>query len=271
MLEMKNFNIKEIYSVALIKPKKNEKGVIKYGDTVPRCELICKTSGEVVTRFGENVYDLRAGAVYIIPKCERIDYYVERTVPGDCIDIFFDTDTPLPPELIPLDQNANSRVTDLFQTVLSLWLTKPDGYYLKCMSAVYDILYELLTKSARYLPGSRYKRIEAGVEYIQAHLYDVIDYRMPSELCGISYTYFKKLFIESFGVPPVRYVSNMRLERSRELLLTGRYSIGETAELCGFENAYYFSKRFKQKYRISPTEYKKALTFSADDDILSSL
>ena len=81
------------------------------------------------------------------------------------------------------------------------------------MPAVYEVLYEMLLKSEQYSPKSKYKKLEPGIEYIHNNLYTDIDYNLPSEICGISYTYFKKLFIEKFGVPPVRYEKNATWEK----------------------------------------------------------
>ena len=258
MFENKGFNIKEVSSVALIKPKENEKRIIHYDNKILKNELIYKLSGEVITHINKKAYHIKPDSVYIIPKAENADYYIERTIPGDCIDIFFDTDISLGQDLFLLDFDKNIKILNLFKKIYKLWLTKPDGYYFKCMSAVYEILYEMLLKCKQYSPKIKYKKLEPGIEYIQNNLYDDIDYNLPSEICGISYTYFKKLFIERFGVPPVRYVNNMRLERSRELLLTNKYSVGEIAKMCGFENTYYFSKKFKEKYQVSPTGYKNS-------------
>lgn len=258
MLENKSFNIKEIFSVDLIKPKASEGKIVRYGDKIPRYELIYKLSGEVTTHFNKNVFQIKPGNVYIIPKTDNADYYIERTVPGDCIDIFFDTDDSLGDNLIMLNLKEDNKLQGLFQKIYKLWITKPSGYYFKCMSATYEIFYEIISKREQYSPKSKYRVLEKGVEYLHNNLYREIDYKRPSELCGISYTYFKKLFIEKFGIPPVQYVNNIRLERSRELLLTNKYSVGEIAEICGFKNAYYFSKRFKEAYQLSPTDYKNS-------------
>ncbi len=259
MLENNDLTIKEISSVTLIRPKENEGHLIHYGDKIPRCELIYKLSGEVATHFNHKVFHIRPDMVYIIPRSQNADYYIERTIPGDCIDIFFDTDMPLGPDLFLLDFSGNIKMLDLFQKIYRLWLTKPNGYYYRCMAAMYDILYEMLAKSEQYAAKSKYAKLEPGIEYLHGHLYGDIEYALLPKLCGISYTYFKKLFIKKFGVPPVRYVNNMRLERSAELLLTNRYSVGEIAKMCGFENIYYFSKKFKEKYLLSPTAYKNSL------------
>lgn len=259
MFENKNFNIKEILSVDLIKPKASEGKTIHYSRKIPIYELIYKLSGEVLTHFNENVFHIKSGMVYIIPKSNNADYYIERTIPGDCIDIFFDTDVTLNENLIVFDFKENKKIQDLFQKIYKHWITKPSGYYFKCMSMTYEILYEIISKSEQYSPKNKYRKIEKGIEYLHNNLYTNIDYKMPSELCGISYTYFKKLFIEKFGVPPVQYVNNIRLERSSELLLTNKHSIGEISKMCGFENVYYFSKKFKEKYQLSPMTYKNSV------------
>lgn len=258
MFENKSFNIKEISSVTLIKPRENEHGTIHYGNKVPLFELIYKLSGEVITHFGGKAYHIKPEMVYIIPRSDNADYYIERTIPGDCIDIFFDIDIDFNTELLLIDFNENNKIQSLFQKIYKLWITKPSGYYFKCMSVMYEILYEITLKSEQYSPKNKYKITERGIEYIHDNLYSDIDYKMPSKICGISYTYFKKLFIEKYGIPPVQYVNNMRLERGRELLLTNKYSVGEIAKICGFENMYYFSKKFKEKYQCSPTAYKNS-------------
>lgn len=259
VLEEQDLNIAGIFSVALIQPDKAEKRK-KYDKNVPKYQLIYKISGEVTTHFNGKTAQITPGMVYIIPKCSDADYYIERRTVGDCIDIFFDTNKPLLDELFCLDFSSSPRIYDLFQKVYKLWISKADGYYYKCLSIVYEILYEMVLKSKKYIPNNKYKQIESGIEYIKAHLYDRdIDYYLPSKICGISYTYFKSLFIEKFGVPPIRYVTSLRLERAKELLLTNQYSVSEIAALCGFENVYYFSKMFKEKYQYAPTVYKKTL------------
>lgn len=261
MDEKKNFNIKGIYSVALISPDKNEKRK-RYDRFVPRYQLIYKISGEVITHFDKKTVRIVPGMVYIIPKSTDADYYIERTEVGDCIDIFFDTDYSFLDELICFDFSADKKMEKMFRSAYKMWCSKSDGYYYKVMATVFEILYKIVLKCKKYTPNYKYEKIETGVSYLQNHLYDSnIDYCVPSKICGISYTYFKKLFVEKFGVPPVKYVTDMRLEHAEELLMTNRYSVNEISKLCGFENIYYFSKKFKEKYEYAPTVYKKMQKF----------
>lgn len=189
-------NIKEIYSITLIRPNKSEKKKI-FNKYVPRYQLIYKLSGEVITHFNNKTAQIVPGVVYIIPKCDNADYYIERTNVGDCIDIFFDTEKPFIDELLCLNFSSDKEMKKLFESVYRLWITKTDGYYYKAMSLVYEILYKMILKSNKNMPSYKYKKIEKGIDYLKNHLYsNDIDYYIPSEICGISYTYFKKLFIE---------------------------------------------------------------------------
>ena len=257
MFENQNINIKEIGSAVYVRPNKEEKHVRYGNDSAKLYQLVYKISGTAVIHFNGEIFKTVPGTVYIIPKCENPDYYVERPEVGECIDIFFDTDTAFLQNIYSLNFGENIKIKNLFQNIYKLWITKPQGYYCKCLSAVYEILYEMILRGNKYILNSKYKIIEPGIKYIHNNLYNEIDFYVPSQICGISYTYFKKLFIEKFGVPPVRYVNSLRLERSRELLLLNQYSVNEIAKMCGFENTYYFLKKFKEKYRFAPTVYKK--------------
>jgi two-component system response regulator YesN len=46
-----------------------------------------------------------------------------------------------------------------------------------------------------------------------------------------------------------------RIEKSKELLAMGEMSIGEVAEICGYNNLSYFSKIFRLHTGVTPSEY----------------
>lgn len=77
------------------------------------------------------------------------------------------------------------------------------------------------------------------------------------KLTGLSYTYFKKLFIDKNGVPPSKYVTFLRINRACELLISNLLKVDEIASMCGFNDVYYFSKLFKKIKGVSPTGFKK--------------
>ncbi|MBR6602626.1 MAG: helix-turn-helix transcriptional regulator, partial [Clostridia bacterium] len=75
-------------------------------------------------------------------------------------------------------------------------------------------------------------------------------------VAGINPKHYRNLFIKKFGVSPKEYVTLLRLKMAEELLLGEKYSITQIALLLGFCDVYHFSKVFKEKKGISPSEYK---------------
>ncbi len=64
-------------------------------------------------------------------------------------------------------------------------------------------------------------------------------------------------FNRTMGLSPIQYVKNYRLVRAEELLSSGTLKIAQVAELCGFQDASYFSKSFREKYGKTPYEYRR--------------
>jgi two-component system response regulator YesN len=73
----------------------------------------------------------------------------------------------------------------------------------------------------------------------------------------LSSSYVSRLFKQTTGFSLSDYISQCRLDKAKELLGTGRYSVNETAELCGFESAPHFSDTFRKTTGCSPGDYKK--------------
>ncbi|HSC54045.1 MAG TPA: two-component regulator propeller domain-containing protein [Phnomibacter sp.] len=70
------------------------------------------------------------------------------------------------------------------------------------------------------------------------------------------HTFYKK-FKSLTNMNPVEFVRDLRLQRARQYLDAGDMNISEIAYKVGFSNPKYFSTCFKEKYQLTPTEYKK--------------
>ena len=229
----------------------------RYGPNTNSYELVYKLSGNSTTVFNGKTIHNTPGTIELLPKCDNIDYFVTRHEYGECIDVFFSTSCPMPKEALFIDVSSNSKLQALFLKIYHVWITKQEGYQYKSMSIFYEILTEIQKYRINYLPKDKYNKIEKGIEYLQSHCFDKdIDYYAPSHICGISYTYFKNLFMRKFGIAPVQYVTKLRLEYSVDLLAANRYSISEIADMCGYDSLYYFSKKFKARFGVSPKNYK---------------
>lgn len=253
MFEASDIYAEKIYSVIYV-PSNPEK-YTKYG--IPKhYELVYFLSGETETHFDGKTLIATKGSIEFLPRNVGNEYYVIRKTPADCIDILFDTDCPMPQQALLEDFSQNPHLKELFFKIYRLWVQKDDGYQYKCMALLYNILAEIKSVNNHYMPNGKYKKIEAGVAWLNQHIFDKdLDYYTPCTLCNISYTYFKQLFIEKFGVPPVQYITAKRMEYALELMQLKRFSLTEIATRLGYENLYYFSRVFKKTYGVSPSKY----------------
>lgn len=81
---------------------------------------------------------------------------------------------------------------------------------------------------------------------------------------NISVAYFRQLFYEVYKISPMKYVTELRIEKAKRMLvdgsLTGSPNVSETALACGWSSVYRFSDYFKSVTGLSPKGYIKSIT-----------
>ncbi len=248
--------VSNIHSVLLFDSKKDHsKGAVRHYSKVQFHELIFFLAGDSITQFdGKVLYD-KGGSVRFLPQGGgALGYHVETVDPILCIDIFFEAETPLPTEALSIPNLGH--LGSLFEKIYQVWNTKHPGYYAECMSILYEIIRKIQRHNHRQYQGDTTKKIQPALEYMMERFsYPDFDFQEMGRATGLSYDYFKELFVKEYGMPPVRYLTHLRLNKAKELLLTGRYSVTEIAELCGYDNVYYFSNVFKKHLGVSPKQY----------------
>ena len=80
-----------------------------------------------------------------------------------------------------------------------------------------------------------------------------------AEYLNLSTFYLSKLFKEEKGCNFIAYVTDLRLEKAKKLLVDSSLIIKEIAQNVGYNDQNYFSKAFKQKYGLSPSEFRDSL------------
>lgn len=79
-----------------------------------------------------------------------------------------------------------------------------------------------------------------------------------AQLLGMGRTVFYQKLKSIIGLSPVDFIREMRIKRARQLIESGEYNISSIAYMTGFNDPKYFSKCFKKKYGVSPSEYKSS-------------
>ncbi len=122
----------------------------------------------------------------------------------------------------------------------------------------YSVFYELLSK----VSSSRQQKhtlLEAVFQYIEKNISDPeLSNEKLAKQIGISEVYLRKLFVTHCKTTPKQYVLDIRIKKSKQLLVDTSSSVAEIAEECGFSSVYHFCRSFKQRTGKTPTQYATA-------------
>lgn len=98
---------------------------------------------------------------------------------------------------------------------------------------------------------------EKAVEYINQNYSTIKGNHEIANALNYHEYYINRIFKLKTGKTLHKYLVDLRLEKAANLLSDGILSVGEVAKNVGFYNADHFSKRFFEKYGMSPSLYKK--------------
>ena len=131
-------------------------------------------------------------------------------------------------------------------------------------AVVSGVIYSILTAflSEDNTAGSAQKSAEAirrAIAYITENYSRNITTQKIADAAFLSRSYMSELFVQTYGMPPHEYLTMYRLSHVKEILMNTGISVSEIAERTGFRDAFTLSRVFKQKFGISPTEYRKQM------------
>lgn len=149
---------------------------------------------------------------------------------------------------IPL-KNSDSYISD-YEKIHKLRLLKNNN--IKIMHLLYGI-FERLSEENLYGAGI----LAPAINYIESNFFDAsLDIKMLADMSGICESYFRRIFVQKYNIPPKTYVINLRLKYARQLLSESKLDVSHIAEKCGFSNVYHFSRTFKSNYGETPTQFR---------------
>lgn len=121
-------------------------------------------------------------------------------------------------------------------------------------SALFDKIDTLVLEN-KYTREMLFKKM---TDYLQEHIYGMINMQDMKEYFGMSESYMSRVFKQYAQISPMVYYSNLKIEEAKKIMdYNSSIKIGEIAEMLGYSNQYYFSKAFKWSQGMSPQEYKK--------------
>lgn len=251
-----NFIITGISRIIFVGKDEYKDPILNFKGDLKHNELIYYLSGSAEIRFNGLELKREKDSINFLPKGKSDEYIVFNREKSECIDICFDTNMPVSNEAFVQKMQNSVKVANLFKKAFSVWVAKNEGYYFECISLLYKIFAEMQKES--YIPEKQYKAIKPAIDYIgENFLKDKITILELTKMCGISESYLKRLFIKKFGISPLKYIIQLKLNYASDLLKSEQYTVSEVADRCGYSNVYFFSRQFKEYIGLTPTEFIK--------------
>ena len=102
------------------------------------------------------------------------------------------------------------------------------------------------------------ERVITGItRYLQGHLAEEVSLSVLAEQFHLSPQYISQLFKNEIGVGFLAYLTSIRMEKAKKLLLTTPLSVAEVAEQSGYGDYRVFTKVFKKSEGITPSQYRR--------------
>lgn len=95
--------------------------------------------------------------------------------------------------------------------------------------------------------------------YINENIYESFTIEEICHKFSISRSSLQTLFKNNLSIAPKQYISDLKLNKSKLLIKESMYTISEISSKLGFSSIHYFSRKFKQQFGITPTDYAKTI------------
>lgn len=215
-------------------------------------EIILQTSGASELLTDEGRFKIAESDIMIIPPKMRHGNISMNTY----TDIYVQVgDLNFKSLVLTHDYDGNVRV--LMNMLHKAYMEKEGGYA--------EIVEGILSLIRLYL--EKYRTDSNAPDFVRElknRIYDNLSnsrFRLSEEGKRLGYDddYLRRKFKKETGETPLGYLTRLRIEKACALLLQDTFiSVKNVAELCGFEDCFYFSTCFKKLMGMSPIQFRKS-------------
>ncbi len=148
---------------------------------------------------------------------------------------------------------------DTYYKIFNIVLQEKPGFQQVASGMVVKLLgYITAFHKQRHFAGKKIEKIIQEARFqMRESMEEKVDIHQLTIKNNIGYAYFRKMFKKYVGISPHQYHLELKIIRARELILTTDKSIKEISFELGFQSIHYFSRLFKAKTGMNPSEIRK--------------
>ena len=224
--------------------------------------------GKGTLNVGENTFKIDGKSIFALTPNALISYYPEKEEPWRYFWINFKGKEGA--DLISsmgFTSNAPVKKAGMCETVyaslenlLTSSISQKEFYY-KIKSVLYDAV-SCLCEDKNAETFIKSSDIATRVKDILLINYKNSSFSVDvlADILHVSHSYVCRLFKQETGLTIVKYLVNLRLEKSAELLKEKDYLVKDLAYLVGFNDELHFMKEFKKKFGVTVKNFSKSIT-----------
>lgn len=211
--------------------------------------------------------NIAAGQAVVLPQGVAHEYYAHHSHPWTLYWVHFDgSNIPSFLSLLPNETHSPYFLLDTpneFETIFrDLLACRQVSYqstiFIKASTILQRLLIELSIQYPDKNANMSLTRFEQVDYYLRENIAKSLTLDDMAMAFGLSKFYFAKKFQKTVGVSPVRYFTEKKIHFACKLLDSGDQSIKSIAAQLGYDDAYYFSRLFKNIMGLSPSQYRKS-------------
>ena len=247
--------------------QEREQGFIFSGEEHPMPELTYVDQGELHTvADGQDILLKQGEIAFKGPNQWHMDYadigvaprYVTITFDLEGVDI-----TPLLNRKFAAPQQAVSLIQQMLREQERMDAYSQD-MILSCLSAlVLTILRHADAPEAKLKASnsvhSENEIIRRAQQYISGHIREKLSVPLVARMVDVSPSYLTALFHKNLQISPGEYIRRIKLQESKQMIREDNLNFTEIAAALQYSTVHHFSRQFKEKFGITPTEYAKSV------------
>lgn len=239
--------------------REEERAFLFPGGANPMLELLYVEQGCLHSITGGRKVLLRQGDLVIYGPNQWHMQYADVDAAPRCVRIFFDMQGDLSP-LLNGKITAPDEVKHLLQQMLREQAeakTYADDMILILLNQL--ILLLMRQAEGKPLPESRMsgeqRIIHQTQVYVSSHVWEELSVPFVARRVNMSPSYLTALFHKHLSISPGEYIRRVKLQESKRLIRENKLNFTQIAELLQYSTVHQFSRQFKEKFGITPSEY----------------
>ena len=247
--------------------QEREQGFLFPGEAHPMPELTYVDQGELHTvADGQDILLKQGEIAFKGPNQWHMDYadigvaprYVTITFDLEGVDI-----TPLLNRKFSAPQSAVNLIQQMLREQERMDAYSQDMILAHLTALVLTILRHADAPEAKLKASnsvhSENEIIRRAQQYISGHIREKLSVPLVARMVDVSPSYLTALFHKNLQISPGEYIRRIKLQESKQMIREDNLNFTEIAAALQYSTVHHFSRQFKEKFGITPTEYAKSV------------